>query len=210
MPEASDVDGHKRPALAAASRWALALRMPTLFASVLLCGLALFLSWHRESPTAGYISLPIAIAGFHIRGWSLLYMGSRNNGRTAILTRGPFRFVRHPRYLGSLLILTAFLVMIGSSRYWLSLMALVVSAVTHMLAAHKETLDLLARGPLAHEYVKNVPAMFPIVSAAVLLNTTDDDDIVWSNISMRFVRKHVSVFIAVGIVYTLLLFRTVL
>lgn len=83
------------------------------------------------SPWAGVgwwssIGLLAFLAGELLRGWSMLALGPRWTTRVVVLpsaplvTRGPYRFLRHPIYVGVSLLLVGFCVAFA---LWLSLAA---------------------------------------------------------------------------------------
>ncbi|MFZ0178627.1 MAG: isoprenylcysteine carboxylmethyltransferase family protein [Candidatus Dormiibacterota bacterium] len=73
------------------------------------------LRWRRQLPrAAGPVGVGLEAAGLGIRAWSMRTLG-QSYSRTLrveeaqhIVERGPYRFVRHPGYAGSLLIWTGF------------------------------------------------------------------------------------------------------
>jgi protein-S-isoprenylcysteine O-methyltransferase Ste14 len=60
------------------------------------------------------LGLSLEIAGLGLRAWSMRILGSsysrtlRVQGAQQVVDRGPYRFVRHPGYAGSLMIWTGF------------------------------------------------------------------------------------------------------
>jgi protein-S-isoprenylcysteine O-methyltransferase len=65
-------------------------------------------------PATAPLGLGIEVAGLGLRAWSMRTLGSsysrtlRVQGAQQVVDRGPYRFVRHPGYAGSLLIWTGF------------------------------------------------------------------------------------------------------
>ena len=65
-------------------------------------------------PVAGPVGLGLEAAGLGLRAWSMRTLGHsytrtlRVGGSQQVVDRGPYRFVRHPGYAGSLMIWTGF------------------------------------------------------------------------------------------------------
>lgn len=103
----------------------------------------------------GYI-----IAGLLIRLWSNGYAIKNDK----LSTCGPYAFVRNPLYLGTLLILLGFLIVLKI--HWLaSISFLVVLVTTYMRTISGEQKDLLAKyGKKYQDYVDKVPAIVPCIN----------------------------------------------
>ena len=67
-------------------------------------------------PVAGPIGLTVQASGLALRAWSMRTLGAsytrtlRTDAEQRVVTTGPYRWVRHPGYTGSLLIWTGFAV----------------------------------------------------------------------------------------------------
>ena len=62
------------------------------------------------SPVLGWIGIAVMILGLALRAWSMQVLGSsysrtlKVTGSQSLVVRGPYRIIRHPGYLGSILI----------------------------------------------------------------------------------------------------------
>ena len=114
--------------------------------------------------TASLIGCLIAFAGLICAAWAIQVLGfSRFVGLGAappsLILRGPYRFVRHPFYLGELAFLLGLFVATGD-RIVAALVALAI--VTTALAIRSEERRLLARfGEGYRRYRAAVPALVP-------------------------------------------------
>jgi len=83
---------------------------PRLLPYVLL-GLAIV--WLRPPTQAGLaLGLPLVAAGAALRGWAAGHLVKSD----ALTTTGPYAHLRHPLYLGTLLVATGFAVVLGGLR----------------------------------------------------------------------------------------------
>jgi len=99
----------------------------------------------RPSWTSLAMAAPLALAGECIRTWAA---GHLEKGR-GITTSGPYRWVRHPLYLGSSLMAVAFCV---ASRSWVATaLVLAYMAVTVLAAMRTEEAGLRRQSAGAYE-----------------------------------------------------------
>jgi protein-S-isoprenylcysteine O-methyltransferase Ste14 len=117
-----------------------------------------------QTPLAG-LGLALGIFGRVIAGWGALYLG-RSFGifvavRNVVL-RGPYRYVRHPIYLG-------YLLMFGGLAVAYPCSALFAIVPTHFglfaWRAHLEEVRLAEASPAYREYMKHTGSIFPKLRA---------------------------------------------
>ncbi len=79
-------------------------------AVVLLVILAVMRVGNLSSPFAGWAGLLVMLLGLGVRAWSMRVLGAsysrtlKVSGAQDIVDGGPYRFIRHPGYLGSILV----------------------------------------------------------------------------------------------------------
>ena len=104
------------------------------------------------------VGLGIGILGLLWRSWALIY----RDQHSGVLTCGPYRIIRHPRYVGTML---AFLgLSLPISPYSRALWPLGLLTIFHLLSGYKEEGDFL-RSEHKLEYAayrKRVPAVIPL------------------------------------------------
>jgi len=104
------------------------------------------------------VSSILIVLGFVLiaRAWNVLYHAQRTN---RLATSGPYARIRHPQYVGFVLILLGFLFQ------WPTLLKLLmfpVLVVTYVVLARAEERDALAHfGSRYVEYMERTPAFFP-------------------------------------------------
>jgi protein-S-isoprenylcysteine O-methyltransferase Ste14 len=122
--------------------------------------LEMMFGW-KSNPHAGVfhvLSYLLIGGGFILiaSAWRVLYDAQR---RRVLAASGAYAHVRHPQYVGFVLVLLGFLVQ------WPTLLTLAmfpVLAVMYVRLAHAEEREALAEfGPAYHAYMADVPAFFP-------------------------------------------------
>jgi len=114
--------------------------------------------------------LIVILLGIFLRLWANGYVGlvkvNRARGRQGdtkvgqLVTAGPYAFVRHPLYLGTLLIGAGFLIAV--SQPWLALVAAVAFALAYRPKIREEDRVLLREcGVVFKRYRRAVPALLP-------------------------------------------------
>jgi protein-S-isoprenylcysteine O-methyltransferase len=95
----------------------------------------------------GPLGLGVLLAGLVLRAWSMQTLSDaytrtlRVTNQQTVTERGPYRHVRHPGYLGSLLIWCGFALASGSAVIVGTVAALLVPAYLHRIDAEEELLD---------------------------------------------------------------------
>jgi protein-S-isoprenylcysteine O-methyltransferase Ste14 len=108
-------------------------------------------------------SYVLIFAGFVLlaRSWGILHEAQR---RHEIARSGPYRYIRHPQYLGFVSIMFGFLLQ------WPTLVTLVMFPILvymYVRLARREERDALARfGDEYRGYIREVPAFFPRLGGA--------------------------------------------
>jgi len=101
--------------------------------------------------------------------WTVLYEAQR---RRALATTGPYAHVRHPQYVGFVLVLFGFLLQ------WPTLLTLAmfpVLVIMYLRLARSEEREALAEfGDAYRSYMAEVPAFFPALSRAAGRRSRDD------------------------------------
>jgi protein-S-isoprenylcysteine O-methyltransferase Ste14 len=89
-------------------------------------------------------------------GWKVLYSAQRNR---VLATSGPYSYVRHPQYVGFVLVMFGFLLQ------WPTILTLAMFPVLvfmYVRLARAEERETLAEFGIEYEaYMRNVPAFFP-------------------------------------------------
>jgi len=121
-----------------------------------------------ESPAVSWIGLALMLSGFLLRAWSMQVLGAfysrtlRVSGSQDVVERGPYRIIRHPGYLGSIIL------WIGSGfafSNWIDVMViapLVTGVYVYRIHAEEEMLSA-ALGQRYQRYRKNTWKLFPFL-----------------------------------------------
>lgn len=119
-------------------------------------------------PAFAWVGAGLGVLGLAIRMWSVLTLRERYT-RTlliqdehAIERGGPYRFVRHPGYLGSLLCLNGIALCSGNT--WVALASFVALAAAYAYRIRAEDAMLVEQFGTAYEsYRREVKAVVPFV-----------------------------------------------
>ena len=104
------------------------------------------------------LSNVLIVVGFLVisAAWRVLYEAQRNG---ALATTGPYAYVRHPQYVGFILVMFGFLLQ------WPTLLTLAMFPVLvwmYVRLAHAEEREVRAAfGDIYDRYAANTPAWFP-------------------------------------------------
>jgi protein-S-isoprenylcysteine O-methyltransferase Ste14 len=119
----------------------------------------------RASGPAGVGAM---VAGLTLRAWSMRTLGSfysrtlRTSGDQIVVDQGPYRVIRHPGYLGSLLVWTGFAVASGSAPAAVGVSTLMGAAYGRRIAVEE---GMLHRefGAAYAAYAKRTKRLIPFV-----------------------------------------------
>ena len=130
----------------------------------------------RPSAFSIAIGLPLAFVGEAVRAWAVGYAGVTTRGDTvvapALVTAGPYAYVRNPLYVGNVVTAAGFALAFtgGNARRWR--IALVASALGTMLGVyaivvpHEERFLRATFGDAFDAYTAAVPRVLPRVTPA--------------------------------------------
>lgn len=119
-----------------------------------------------NSPFQSAVPASITVSGLAIGIWSIIAMGSSMNvsprlkTNAQLKTDGPYRFVRHPMYLGLLLFCAGFVVAENASLGWASLGGL---AVVLGIKTHYEEQQLKSRFQDYDSYAQRTKRIVPFL-----------------------------------------------
>jgi protein-S-isoprenylcysteine O-methyltransferase Ste14 len=145
-----------------AKKWDVALAGPLGIAMMIMwivAGLDLRYGWSSGiSPLAQIVAMFIVIAGYALVVWatgvnaffSAVVRIQAERGHTVISSR-PYRYVRHPAYVGMILVVLGAPIMLGS---WWALIPGVISAVLVLVRTSLEDKTLQAELPGYKEYAQ--------------------------------------------------------
>ena len=117
-------------------------------------------------PAIAWAGVALGVAGLALRLWSVLTLRERytktllTHEEHAVERDGPYRWVRHPGYLGSLLALGGVALASGNSIVFFTSLAALVAAYTYRIRVEEQMLV----GALGESYVayqREVAALFP-------------------------------------------------
>jgi protein-S-isoprenylcysteine O-methyltransferase Ste14 len=124
-----------------------------------------WLRWPAIAPLA-WTGVGASFAGLLLRLWAVLTLRKRYT-RTLLIhddhsieRRGPYRFVRHPGYLGSLLCLNGFALASGSAAVFAVSLAVTLTAYAYRISAEDKML-VAAFGESYEAYRREVNALLP-------------------------------------------------
>ena len=113
-----------------------------------------------------YAGLALIAAGILFREWAIAILGNRFTvrvqvaGTQRLVTRGPYRYIRHPSYTGTLMTLTGLALAVGT---WLAAIIVVIlslAAYEYRIRVEEEALRN-AFGKEFEEYKKRTGKLFP-------------------------------------------------
>ena len=112
------------------------------------------------------LSYGLIIAGLFLiaNGWKVLYEAVKRN---KIATTGPYKYIRHPQYVGFLIVIVGFLVQ------WPTLSTLIMAPILllmYLRLANKEEVKTLQTHPEYSGYKKQTPPFIPSIKKLVHSN----------------------------------------
>ena len=113
---------------------------------------------------SNYIRVPIALTILTISrllaGFGMNTVFGKTRKEPQVITTGVFSFVRHPIYLGSILLYLGFIFL--SLSLLSVLIWFIIIVFYHMISRYEEKLLTQRFGSVYEEYKKKVPMLFPI------------------------------------------------
>jgi len=143
------------------SRWqrvARRIRVPLGFATA---ALYLFELWrHQPRLPAVAWSLALVVPGLWLRAYASGYVKKNQE----LTVTGPYRHVRNPLYLGSILIAAGFAVALGSWAFAAALATMFIAIYVPVIASEERFLR--ATFPGFQDYCRQVPRLIPRIAPA--------------------------------------------
>lgn len=122
----------------------------------------------RLPAVSGPAGVTIMGAGLALRAWSMRALGRyysrtlRTSSDQVVVQSGPYRVIRHPGYLGSIMVWTGFGVASGSAAVATGTAVLMSVAYTRRIAAEEDMLTGTL-GPAYTEYSRRTKRLIPFV-----------------------------------------------
>jgi protein-S-isoprenylcysteine O-methyltransferase Ste14 len=122
----------------------------------------------RLPPVSGPAGVAVMAAGLALRAWSMRTLGTcysrtlRTTSDQTVVEYGPYQVLRHPGYLGSIMVWTGFAVASGSAATTAGVAALMGSAYSRRIAA--EEAMLTGRfGSVYADYSQRTKRLIPFI-----------------------------------------------
>ena len=122
----------------------------------------------RLPPVSGPTGVAVMAAGLALRAWSMRTLGAyysrtlRTTSGQTVVEDGPYRVIRHPGYLGSIMVWTGFAVASGSAAAAVGAAALMGNAYRRRIAAEEAMLaDRFGRAYA--EYSRRTKRLVPFI-----------------------------------------------
>ncbi len=133
--------------------------------------------------------LPLAFAGEAIRMWAVGYSGATTRGDTvtapALVTAGPYAYVRNPLYVGNFITAAGFAIAFTGRSAPATRGALVLGSLATMLAVyavivpHEEAYLRRSFGDAFDDYTARVPRVVPALEPAEPQHGSYDPDVIF-------------------------------
>ena len=125
------------------SYWLLVVSVYICFC---LAGMGRWLNWGVAVGIIQYVGLGLMVAGITLRQWAIVSLGQQFSVVIAIepdhclITRGPYRWLRHPAYTGGLIATIGFTLALGSGLSVIPVGAILLAAFSHRIRLEEELL----------------------------------------------------------------------
>lgn len=122
----------------------------------------------RLPPVSGPAGVGVMAAGLALRAWSMRTLGAyysrtlRTTSDQQVVEYGPYRVIRHPGYLGSIMVWTGFAVTSGSAAAALGVAALMGNAYSRRIAS-EEAMLTGRLGSAYAEYSQRTTRLIPFI-----------------------------------------------
>lgn len=122
----------------------------------------------RLPPVAGPAGVGMMAAGLVFRSWSMRTLGShysrtlRTTSGQVVVDRGPYALIRHPGYLGSIMVWTGFGVASESAPAAIAVATLISAAYRRRIAAEEEMLIKKLGVPYT-DYSRRTKRLLPFI-----------------------------------------------
>jgi protein-S-isoprenylcysteine O-methyltransferase Ste14 len=130
----------------------------------------------RPSTFSVAVGLPLAFAGEAVRAWAVGFSGVTTRSDTveapALVTAGPYAYVRNPLYVGNFITAAGFALAFTGANSPRVRMALIASSLASMLGVyavivpHEEAFLRATFGSAFDDYTARVPRIFPAIAPA--------------------------------------------
>ena len=150
----------------ASDRGSYWLLIVTVYLCFILAYIGRWFNWGVIVGEMQYLGLTLMLDGITLREWAVIALGRHFSvvvaieANHALVTRGPYRWLRHPAYTGGLLALIGFTLALGS---WLSIIPVVLISLLAFSYRIRleERLLLTAFGETYRNYMARTWRLFP-------------------------------------------------
>jgi protein-S-isoprenylcysteine O-methyltransferase Ste14 len=143
------------------------------------------------------VGLPLAFAGEAIRAWAVGYSGVTTRSDAveapALVTAGPYAYVRNPLYVGNFVTASGFAIAFTGANRPLVRLGIVGASLAVMLGVysvivpHEETFLRTTFGSAFEDYAASVPRIFPALEPAARQSGSYDPSVIGKAESRTFI-----------------------